>query len=53
MFYSKDLFNLKAFRCNAGRYSFKFDGSNFASGVNFYRIEAGNFVQTKKMVLLK
>src|SRR5205085_12286756 len=33
----------------AGYYEVKFDGSNFASGVYFYRIEAGDFVQSKKM----
>lgn len=37
----------------AGRYTVEFDGKNFASGVYFYRIEAGNFVQAKKMVLVK
>jgi len=37
----------------AGTYKIEFDGSNFASGVFFYRIEAGEFVQTKRMVLVK
>ena len=37
----------------AGRFKVEFDGSNFASGVYFYRIEAGDFVQTKRMVLIK
>jgi len=37
----------------AGYYDTKFDGSNFASGVYFYRIEAGDFVLAKKMVLIK
>jgi photosystem II stability/assembly factor-like uncharacterized protein len=38
---------------DAGFYEITFDGSNFASGVYFYRIEAGKFVQSKKMVILK
>ncbi|MBK8981370.1 MAG: T9SS type A sorting domain-containing protein [Ignavibacteria bacterium] len=38
---------------NAGSYSVKFNGTNFASGVYFYRIEAGKFVQTKRMLLIK
>ncbi|MBZ0203576.1 MAG: T9SS type A sorting domain-containing protein [Ignavibacteria bacterium] len=37
----------------AGYYDAKFEGSNYASGVYFYRIEAGEFVQSKKMVLVK
>lgn len=38
---------------NAGNYSVSFDGSSLASGVYFYKIEAGTFVQSKKMVLVK
>jgi hypothetical protein len=38
---------------DVGFYEVKFDGSNYASGVYFYRIEAGKFVQSKKMVIVK
>jgi len=37
----------------AGNYSVKFDGSKLVSGVYFYRMEAGSFSQTKKLILMK
>jgi uncharacterized protein (DUF608 family) len=37
----------------AGIYSVKFDGSNCASGIYFYRIHAGNFISIRKMLLIK
>lgn len=37
----------------AGYYEMKFDASNFASGLYFYRIEAGDFNEVKKMILIK
>ncbi len=38
---------------DAGYYSAKFDASGIASGVYVYRVESGNYVSVKKMVLLK
>jgi hypothetical protein len=37
----------------AGKYKVTFNAGNFANGVYFYKIEAGQFVQAKKMILLK
>jgi hypothetical protein len=37
----------------AGIHKTRFDASRFASGIYFYRIEAGNFTASKKMLLLK
>ena len=37
----------------AGRYSVTFSGADFASGVYYYKIKAGEFEQVSKMILLK
>jgi hypothetical protein len=38
----------------AGIYEVEFSASNrFASGVYFYQLKAGEFIQTKKMILIK
>jgi photosystem II stability/assembly factor-like uncharacterized protein len=36
-----------------GIYQALFDGSDFNSGVYFYQLQAGEFTQTKKMILVK
>jgi photosystem II stability/assembly factor-like uncharacterized protein len=38
---------------NAGNYSVEFNASSLPSGVYFYQLQAGNFIETKKMILLK
>ena len=38
---------------NAGSYEVNFNSSNLTSGVYFYTLRAGDFIQTKKMLLLK
>jgi hypothetical protein len=38
---------------NAGVHQVAWDASQFASGLYFYKLTADNFVQTRKMVLVK
>lgn len=38
---------------NPGIYEVEFKDNNYVSGIYFYKIHAGEFVQTKKMLLLK
>ena len=40
-------------KLNAGRYEVNWDGSNYPSGVYIYKLVAEDFVNVKKMVLLK
>jgi hypothetical protein len=40
-------------RQNAGNHSVTFSASNLPSGMYFYRLQAGNYSATKKLLLLK
>ena len=37
----------------SGSYEFKFNATDLPSGIYFYQLQAGDFVQTKKMTLIK
>jgi hypothetical protein len=36
-----------------GKYDVQWNASNMPSGVYFYRLHAGSFIETKRMILLK
>jgi hypothetical protein len=38
---------------NAGRYEIEFKAEGLPSGLYFYKLQAGSFTQTRKMILLK
>jgi N-acetylneuraminic acid mutarotase len=49
----KEVSTLVSEKLNTGSYTYSWDASSLASGVYMYRIEAGEFQQVKKMILLK
>lgn len=38
---------------NAGNYKISFNGTNYSSGMYFYKMQAGDFSEVKKMILVK
>ena len=51
--HGQEISTLVSSQLNPGRYNYSWDGSNHPSGIYFYRLEAGDFVKTGKMTLLK
>ena len=49
----KEVASLVNEKQNAGSYTVDFFAGNLSSGVYFYRIKSGEFIQTKSMMLLK
>ena len=48
----RELYHINEFK-KTGFYEVKFDGSNYTSGLYFYKMASGNFSETKKMILIK
>lgn len=38
---------------NQGSYSYSFDGNNLSSGFYYYQLQAGNYSEIKRMILIK
>jgi hypothetical protein len=49
----KEIATLVSDKLNQGDHIYTFDGQNLASGVYYYRIEAGEYQDVKKMILLR
>lgn len=49
----KDVTTLVNKEQSAGIYKVEFNGSDLATGIYFYQLNVGNFVETKKMILVK
>jgi hypothetical protein len=49
----KEISELTNEELNPGTYEIEFDSSNLSSGVYYYRLTAGEYSETKKMILIK
>jgi photosystem II stability/assembly factor-like uncharacterized protein len=49
----KEIQTLVKEQLQPGSYEVTFDGSNFPSGVYFYQLRAGDYMETKKMLMIK
>ncbi|MCX6151234.1 MAG: metallophosphoesterase [Ignavibacteriales bacterium] len=49
----KELFVLVNEDKQVGRYDLHFNAGNLSSGIYYYQLKAGNFVSTKKLILIK
>jgi hypothetical protein len=51
--FGEDVARLVEGTLKAGVYTFQFDASKLVSGVYFYRLQAGEYLETKRMILLE
>ncbi|MBK7255618.1 MAG: T9SS type A sorting domain-containing protein [Ignavibacteria bacterium] len=49
----KEVVTLVNEKLSPGIYEAEFDGSSLSSGIYFYKLEAGDFIETKRMILIK
>ncbi len=49
----EEVANLNSKELPAGTHSVQWDATGFASGVYFYRLQAGTFTETKKLLFLR
>jgi len=49
----KEVANLISSELTAGSYNAEWNASQYSNGIYFYRIETGNYKETKKMLLIK
>lgn len=49
----KEIEKLVNTKLEAGTYAYQFNASNLSSGIYFYTLQAGNFIETKRMIFIK
>ena len=49
----RDVANIVSEEMQPGNYSRQWNASDLPSGIYFYRLQAGSFAETKKLILLK
>jgi len=49
----REILNLYQGEQNVGKYEIMLNGTNLAGGIYFYQLQAGNFKQVKKLLLIK
>ena len=49
----KEIFTIEDKLLSPGIYKYIFDGSNLPSGVYYYKVNTGNYSETKKMILIR